>query len=384
MKYSKFIWGNLWRKPVRTIFTLLSIVFGFVLFGLVLGFDANLRHIAESANPERVYTSPRFGGKLVLAQMQQILQLHHVSHVGAIGAVPGYFQQSRNRVIVLMQGPGLRDVFHDLPLTPSDWGALATTRNGVFVSHLYSVKYGLKTGSSFPVISPNLLRSDGSDVWGFTVLGVIPDIPLLPVGFAIGNYSYLDESRPEADRSEVQQLWVLAQDAVHTDDVTREIDQWFSNSGSPTRSVSEKAMLAGAGGGGSDALNALIALALSGMVMITFLTGNALRHSIRERTTEIAVLKTLGFSNLKISTLILTEVALPCLFGCFFGLAFAAQLAALAPLILPATVSLPTPRIDLEVVLAGVVAALLIAFTAGALPVMRIAKFDVAAALSRQ
>jgi putative ABC transport system permease protein len=384
MKHWRFIWANLWRKPIRTIFTFASVVFGFILFGLVLGFNANLRHIAESANPERVYTSPRFGVRLVLAQMQQMSRMPYVSHVGALGAVVGYYQLPQNRVVVLMQGPGMREVFRDLPLTSRQWGTLGNTRAGVFVSRLYATRYGLRAGSNFPVICPDVPRADGSNLWTFNVLGVVPDIPLLPVGFATGNYDYLDQSRPEIYRSEVQQLWVLAQDPAHTDEVTREIDQWFSSSGFPTKSVSEKDMLAGAGGGGSDALIALIAVALAGMIMITFLTGNALRHSIRERATEIAVLKTLGFSNFKIATLVVMEVALPCLSGSFLGLAIAARLAALAPVILPTAVAIPVPRIDFEVVSAGIGAALLIAIVAGAMPVLRITRLDVAAALARQ
>jgi len=384
MKHWRFVWANLWRRPIRTVFLFVSVVFGFILWGLVLGFDANLRRIAESANAARIYTSPRFGGRLVLAQMQQISRMHYVSKVGALGAILGYYQLPRNRVAVFMQGPGMREVFQDLPLTSQQWAALASSGAGVFVSRLYAMRYGLKAGSNFPVISPDLPRADGSDVWTFRVLGVVPDISLMPVGFATGNYDYLDRARREGDRGQVQQFRVLALNAAHTDEVTREIDKWFSSSDFPTRSVSEKAMLASAGGGGSDALTALVSVALAGIVMVVVVTTNALRHSMRERTTELAVMKAMGFSNYRIAAHVLAEAALPCLLGCFVGLAISAALAAMMPRIIPAAVVIPVPTIDLQVVSSGIGAALLVALLAGAWPALRIARLDVAAALARQ
>ncbi|MGH8221039.1 MAG: ABC transporter permease [Steroidobacteraceae bacterium] len=384
MKHLPFVWKNLWRKPIRTIFMFISVVFGFTLWGLVLGFDANLRHIAESANAARIYTSARFGGKLVLAQMQQIAQIRDVSSVGALGAIGGYYRVPSNRVAIIMQGPRMQEVFRDLPLTSRQWAALAGTGPGVFVSRLYAIRYGLETGSSFPIISPDVRRADGSDVWTFRVLAVVPDMPLMPVGFATGSYDYLDRARPGSDRGQVQQFWELARDGAHTDEVAREIDQRFSSSGFPTRSVSEEAVMAAAGGGGSDALSVFISLAFSGIVMVAVLTTNALRHSIRERATELAVMKTMGFSNVKIVAHVLAEAALPCLLGCFFGLAISAGLAAVMPLILPAAVLVPVPTIDFDVVSSGIGAALLVALVAVAGPAVRIARLDVAAALARQ
>ena len=117
MKHLSFVWANLWRKPIRTMLTFVSVAAGFALLGLVLGFSGTLRHIVESANPERVYTSPRFGGRLFLGQMQQLSRMRYVSHVGALGAIVGYYQLPRNRVVVLMQGPGMRKLFERLGWT---------------------------------------------------------------------------------------------------------------------------------------------------------------------------------------------------------------------------------------------------------------------------
>jgi putative ABC transport system permease protein len=383
MKFLSFIWANLWRKPLRTIFTLLSVVIGFVLFGLVLGLRANLRQMAASARADRIYTAARLDSKLTIAQLPQIARVPGVAAVGALDNVSGYYQRPGNNAGVMMLGPGMHAVFPELPLTAQMWQLLGTGRDGIYVSRQFAAKFGLKPGSTYPVIATGTSKSDGSNAWAFKVLGVVPDIPLMPVGFAVGNYDYLDQARATTDQGSVQVFWSLAKDVNLVNEVARQIDRTFANSPVPTRSTSEKVLLDSNGGGGSDAVRVLIALGLLGVVMIMLLTANAMRHSIRERTTELAVLKTLGFSNYTIICLVFVEAAVPCLVGCLCGLVLAAGTAALLPQILPTGVILPLPRVDSQVAGWGMAAGVLIAVVAAVLPVLRITRLDVAASLAR-
>src|SRR5215469_1130198 len=98
--------------------------------------------------------------------------------------------------------------------------------------------------------------------------------------------------------------------------------------------------------------------------MLMAVTVNAFAHSIRERIGELAVLKTIGFPNRAVVALVTTEAAIPCLAGCFSGLALAAAAAVVMPTITPPEVVLPIPRVGLQIVWAGIGAAVLIAATA--------------------
>jgi putative ABC transport system permease protein len=383
MKYWSLIWANLWRKPLRTIFTFVSVVLGFTLLGLVLGLNASFRHVAEVAHADRIYTAARYNSPLHIAQRQQISGLTDVRNVAALDSIVGYYQRPGINLAVLMLDREMQKVFVELPLTAAQWAVLSNTRDGVFASNLFATRYGLKAASSFAVISPNTHKSDGSDVWAFNLLGIVPDIPLMPVGFAVGNYDYLDQARPEINRGEVKQFWLLAKDGDHADQVVREIDNFFASSAVPTKSVSERALLEETGSGNESAL-VLKAIALVGMIMIAVVTVNALAHSIRERIGELAILKTIGFPNRAVVTLVTTEAALPCLSGCLTGLALAAGAAAVMPAIVPPEVILPIPSVDFEVVCVGVGAALLIAAIAVAVPALRISRLDVATALARR
>lgn len=376
MKYLPFIWANLRRKPLRTVFTLISLTFAFTLLGLDLGLKANLRQATESARADRIHTVARLVGRLGLPQKNQIAQLPGVAAIGALDGVEGYYQRPGNNLAIMMVDAGMRTVVPELLPSSRQWQLLASRPDGVLVSHFLAARYRLRPGSDLRV------TAKGPDAWNFKILGVVPDIPTMPVGFAVGNYDYLEQVRPHANRGAVREFWLTAKDAAAADAVAHEIDARFSSSAVPTRSDSETVLIRNTASALGNAILALSTIAVVGVVMIMILTANALRHSIRERTTELAVLKTLGYSNSAILALVLVEAALPCIAGAVLGLGVAAAASAVMPLLLPAGVILPPPEINAAVIGTGIGAALLVALGAAAGPVLKITQLDVATALA--
>jgi putative ABC transport system permease protein len=57
MKYFPLLWAALWRKKARTLFTLLSILFAFLLFGMLQGVNAAFNESVERANVDRLVTT---------------------------------------------------------------------------------------------------------------------------------------------------------------------------------------------------------------------------------------------------------------------------------------------------------------------------------------
>ncbi len=73
MKYFPLIWAGLWRKRLRTILTLLSIVVAFVLFGVLQGVDAGMAHLLDEQRLDRLYTSVAVRRRpLPMADLDQI------------------------------------------------------------------------------------------------------------------------------------------------------------------------------------------------------------------------------------------------------------------------------------------------------------------------
>jgi putative ABC transport system permease protein len=119
------------------------------------------------------------------------------------------------------------------------------------------------------------------------------------------------------------------------------------------------------------------------MLMIAFLTGNAIAQSVRERLGEFAVLKTIGFTSSGIIALVFAEAAIPCLSGAAVGLALARIIAVLLPRFVPAVTSFPS-YMSTTLVTSAFLTAALVAFCSTALPALRIARLDVATALAKR
>ena len=108
MKYFPLIWAALWRKPARTILTLLSAVAAFTLFGLAIGVNATYAGLLEQARADRVLVNPRFDGTLTLAQRDRIAHMDGVVQIGASEFFVGYYRDPKDRVLPIFMDHGMR------------------------------------------------------------------------------------------------------------------------------------------------------------------------------------------------------------------------------------------------------------------------------------
>ena len=337
------VWAALWRKPADFILTLLSVTAAFTLFGIMIGFNAGMQRLVETSRPDIIYVYPRFSGNLPLAYREQILRLPGVAKIGALGFIPGaYYQDKKNRLFIRMVDEGWTEVMTAwFPITPARWHQLQASPSGVFVSRGLAARYHLKLGSAFPILTPTATRADGSPFWPFTVIGILDDSPQEPDGYVLGSYTYLDESRPPAQRSTAPFFDVLAKDPARSGDTTKVVDAMFANSPVPTNSHTDRAEFESLAQAGINVPFVTMVVAGAGLFMILFLTGNGVAQSVRERIPEFAVLKSLGFSDHLVMGLVFAEAAIPCLLGAIIGLGLAARFAQEIPLLLPPAVIPP-------------------------------------------
>jgi putative ABC transport system permease protein len=383
MKYLPLVWAALARKPTRSILIFASAIIGFALFGLMAGVNAGFRHMADQARLDRLYVSSRYGGGLTLAQEQEIADLPGVAHTGHFDVLAGYVRQPGNGAAVLMASPGMRDVFPELALG-AGWRQLDLVQDGIFLSRAEAARFHVQPGGRFSLLTTTPSRRDGSRLWSFEVLGLVDDISFFPAGFAVANYAYLDEARPLVERSRAGQVWLLVTDRARAEAMARAIEQRFANAPVPVRVDSEKYFFENLGGPDSDLARITEAIAAIGLVMIIFLTGNAMAQSVRERLHEFAVLKTIGFTDRSIVALLFAEAAIPCLLGGMLGLCGAAGLALVLPRFLPPSAQFPMPSLSPPFLALGMGAALLAVLVSTALPALRLARLDVATVLARK
>jgi putative ABC transport system permease protein len=380
VKYAPLIWSALWRKPTEAILTWLTVTAAFALFGLMLGVNATLRSYIETARMDIVSVFQRFPSvRMHIGMRDQIVRIEGVSDVAVLYGLSGYHVDLRNRVRILAVDAGAARTLTEVGLQPAQWERLFSKPDGLIVSRKAAAQWGLAPGDTFVVTgSP---RADGSEAWPFEVLEVVPDMPDSN-GLLLGNFHYVDESRPPQDRSRDVSFRARVRDAARATEVSRQIDRLFANSGTATISLSQRqAMLNMANSDGNRSL-ATSVIAAAGLFMILLLLANGIAQSVRERAPEFAMLRALGFQNRHLMGLVACEAAIPCVAGAVLGTLLAVQLARWPTKFLPGDfANLPVPTISASVMLQAVGFGVLLACACAVIPLIRVARVSVVSQL---
>ncbi len=325
MRYFRLVWTGLWRKKVRTILTLLSIVFAFLLFGMLQGIDTTFKHLVNQGRLNVLVTTNPAGLPLPLADLQQIQAVHGVTRVTYRGLFVGDYQSIRNIVIVLpVESKGFFAENEQFKVSPAQLKSFLSTRTGALVSATLAQRLGWKVGEQIPVHALNARKKDGTDDWTFDVVGTfdIPGSPIRDEPILFMNYPYFDEARA-TDTGTVTLYQETIADASRATEISNSIDNLFVNSSARTLTQTERANAQGslAQLGSLDFfVEAIVGAAFATLLL---LTGSTLMQAYRERIHEFAVMKTIGFTDRKVSALVLSESILLAVGAAVLGLAIA-------------------------------------------------------------
>ena len=137
-----------------------------------------LTTVAARARADRIFTWPRFGGNGVpLAVARQVAAIPGVKAVTALNFLPGYVQDPKNQVFVLMIDKDIDKVFHDYGITTEQWNMVWNDRTGVVMSTSQAARWHKKVGDTFTMISKQIKRADGKTSWDFKVLAIVDEPP---------------------------------------------------------------------------------------------------------------------------------------------------------------------------------------------------------------
>jgi putative ABC transport system permease protein len=343
MKYFAFVWATLWRRKMRTWFTLLSIVTAFFLFGILQGFNLGISGIYDFLGTARLQTMGRMNNSpMPLAHMQQIAAVPGVTAVTPITAVPGTYQEPGNRLEILgVDIAAWFTVYPEYKMPAASLAAMARTRNGIVVGFAVAEKYGWQIGDRVPVQAPGVPRSDGSPSWEFEIVGIYNLLRGPSWATRVfANFDYINEARASGRDMVVQYISRIAEPERYAE-VATIVDELFANSASQTLTRSEEdfvRVLLAQVGNISYLLNGIVAAVL---FTLLFLTANTMMLSVRERIPELAALKTLGFTDVALLCMVLAEVLLLCVVAGGIGLGAAA-------IIFPQLMSAMGPSVGLE------------------------------------
>lgn len=379
LKYLPLVWAALARRKLRTILTLLSVTAAFTLFGVMMGTDAAFQQMVAVINRSVVVISARFADNLTDTIGQQIAAMPNVAAVSAGGGVCGYIRNPKDQAC--MMAGDQPSSWPNLPLSAAEWNALRAKPDGVFLSRARAARMGLKKGDHFTIVAPSIPRADGGQAWRFEVLDVLDDTPYWGNGFSLGSYQYYKMSRPVADQPKAGWFQAVVKDPARADDTAMAIDARFANSAIPTDSISERSMRSNGATAAVNVATVTRRVALVGLFMILLLTGHGMAQSVRERLSEFAVLKTIGYSTAGVVALVFAEALAPALAGAGLGLALAAALSKRIPALLSG-IQVPAPYLSPTVIGEALVAAVLLAFLSAILPALKLKRLDIAAVLA--
>lgn len=374
MKYLALICSGMRRKPVRTTLIFLQVCVAFALFGVLQGMKSGMDRAIASVRADVLYVGQAVvgGARLTIADLNRLQAVPGVKTVSFNDGMPAFYQKPTQQVYVLAIPPS--DFFRTVEpeiftMQPEALESLRKTRTGILITADVGRKYGWHIGDKVPLVTTTP-QTNGSTTWTFDVVGMFSDHETGEGSLVVANYSYFDEARA-LDKGTVNHLYAVAADPKEAAAVSDAIDHAFANSASPTQTESFRERSQQAMQSLGD-LNFAIRWILGAvLVALVFSTATMMMQTVRERTPELAVLKTLGFSNWTVFLLVATESLLLCISASLAGLALAWTL---FPLAAKYVAGLSMPMV---VVGFGILGAALVALVSVSVPALRAARLNI-------
>jgi putative ABC transport system permease protein len=317
---------NAWRKPLRTVLLIVCIAVAFLIYGLTASFLAGSQ--GTSAASETILGVMSASGRaqaLPMAHRARIAADPDVAAVGYMSRLRGFIDVEKNVVPISAVDPTqlMETNGKELGLTADLLRAIDQGRDRVLVGRALAEAEGWSVGQHIAVTAFQMAKQDGGRDWRFEIAGIFEgENESTDTYFVIARYDYVNAARAR-DRDTADAFIVRPRDGVSPSTLAARIDALFANSAAPTRTQSEKQFLEAFLRQYADV--GLIVDLVTGAAFVTLLmiVINTMVFAVRERTFEIAVLKTLGISRVTIMILVLGETLFIFILGGAIGLALA-------------------------------------------------------------
>jgi putative ABC transport system permease protein len=385
VKYLPLLWAQLFRKKTRTVLTLLSVLVAFLLFGLLEAVQVAFESGADAADAKRLLTTARYSiiEPLPMAHLRRIESVPGVVAAASAAWFGAKYQNESNAFPVFAVDPArYLDMYPEFAIAPGQREAFVKTRTGAVAGRRLADRYGWKVGQKLPLSSEIHARSDGSLSWEFDLVGTIDaEDPAVRgnTDVVLINVAHFDEAR-QLGRGKTGWYIVRIADSEQARTISAEIDRLFANSPDETKSAPEKEFAIGFARQIGD-IGALVTRILVAVFFtILILTGNTMAQAIRERIPELAILKTLGFSDSTVTALVLGEAVMLLLLG--GGLGMLATLAVIPGLNASIGGRFPPLVVGRTTWLLATAIALTLALAIGLPPAVRVSRLRIVDALA--
>lgn len=324
MNQFSLVTSNLRRKPARACLTGISLVIAFLLFMILRALSDSFAGGVSAATVPRLVVDARFS-------MTDNVPMAHVHAIGAMEGVTalsqmvwfgGYYQNPKTSFATfVVDQQAYLEVFPEIETAPGVLDRFRGVRQAALVHESLIEKYGWTVGQTIPLVGDIWPKEDETWAWEFTLVGSyrLPEGSKVPRAFLV-RYDYYNESVVDWVKDQAGWVVVRLADAENAVQVADAIDARFENSSDPTKSMTEDAYSQEMAGEIGD-LGVIAGMILAAVFFtLVLLTANVISLGFRERVTELATLKSLGFRDRRIFALVFIEALTLCVGGAVLGI----------------------------------------------------------------
>lgn len=317
MTLAHFVRKNAFRNKRRTTLTLLSIAFSLLLLTMMMtiwrafylqeGSPQSAQRLITRHKVSLVFSLPAY-------YREKIRALPGVTHVVNQSWFGGLYKDDKPENFFAQFGTDPQEFFDTYPefkIPPDQLAAWQHDRAGAVADAELVKKFGWKIGDKIPIkgtIYPLNLE--------LTLRGIFT--APTPTSSLYFQHVYLDEGYPD-EKGRVGFYGILANSPQDVPKVAREVDEEFRNTSRPTKTESEHAFQLSWIAMMGNVKAFILSICLAVVFAILLVSANTMAMSIRERTREVAVLKTLGFTQRTVLTLFIGEAVIVAVVGGLIG-----------------------------------------------------------------
>ena len=317
MKFLPLIWKNVWRRKFRTTFTLLSIFIAFLLFGILMTIRTAFSLGVDVAGIDRLVLIHKVSliMPLPIAYQPRLQQTPGVELATHQTWFNGIYQDPANFFAnIAVEPQDFLKIYPEFRVPDDQATAWLADRQGAIAGRDLATRFGWEIGDRIP-LTGTIWQSRGGGAWEFNLSGIYDGDDGVDKTQFFFQYDYLDENRAEME-GVVGWYVVKIGDPSKSLEMSRAFDQMFANSSAETKTTTEKGFVEGFAKQIGDIGAIMIAISSTVLFIFGLVAASTMAQSVRERTSELAVLKTLGFSGGAILALVLAEsLFIVCLAG---------------------------------------------------------------------
>jgi putative ABC transport system permease protein len=377
MRYARLIWANLMRRKGRTLLTVLSVAVALFLFAALRSVVTALAAAGEVGSESRLVSRSAIGITFPLpeAHARRIDALDGVASVSWANWFGGVYVNPQN---FFAQFAVVADTYFpmypEVQIPPEQLEAFEGERTAAIVGQGLMERFGWRVGQTV-TLQGTIFPGD----WDFTIRGVyVPEDPSFGDEAFYFHYEYLYE---RTNRNVTPGWFILRLDnPSEAAAMSARIDQVFENSSAPTKTETEKAFNAGFVTMWGNVGFLVRAIGTAVFFAILLVAANTMMMAARERTHEVAVMKTIGFGDRLLSGLVMIEAVLITMLGGAIGI-FGARAALGGNEMLSSL--LPGYAVEWSTVALGFAIALALGLASGLVPAWQAARLSVVDALRK-